>query len=251
MKIESGATSWETSTSSFALERADNELSLGAWRTGLLTYDVMPERLRLPTLRGQWHMQSRMRRLQLRGSGGFSPRFPNIAPAELRFMLFWLQAELLISLQVLLNASRRETKTHCGAEAGWIHASICRVIRAETNFDGFRESSSTLPTEVDSHRCGLDRSPGLRFVGAKRPSQRLSASGILLLRSSTLTVAGAAPDLHRLPIRHQVTFLYDEGEMRVKLGRVWDRKMTICWREIDCGLFAARCRRALRGVGRF
>ena len=30
-------------------------------------------------------MQSRMRRLQLRGSGGFSPRFPSIAPAELRF----------------------------------------------------------------------------------------------------------------------------------------------------------------------
>ena len=94
----------------------------------------------------------------------------------------------------------------------------------------------------------VDRSPGLRFVGAKRFSQRLSASGLLLLRSSMLTVAGAAPDLHRLPLRHQVTFLYDEGDVG---GRVWDREMTICWREIDCGLFAARCRRALRGVGRF
>lgn len=101
-----------------------------------------------------------------------------------------------------------------------VHLS-CHVIRvrAETNFDGFRESSSTLPTEVDSHRCGLDRSPGSRFVGTKRPSQRMSASGVLLLRSSTLTVAGAAPDLHRLPLRHQVTVLYDEGERRVKLGR--------------------------------
>ena len=61
-----------------------------------------------------------------------------------------------------------------------------------------------LPTEADSHRCELDRSAGLRFVGAKRPSQQMNASGVLLLRSSTLTVAGAAPDLHRLPLRHQV-----------------------------------------------
>jgi hypothetical protein len=61
-----------------------------------------------------------------------------------------------------------------------------------------------LPTEADSHRCELDRSPGSRFVGAKRPSQQMNASGVLLLRSSTLTVAGAAPDLHRLPLQHQV-----------------------------------------------
>src|ERR1700742_3585840 len=74
----------EHRTSSFALERADSELSLGAWRTGLLTHDVVLVRLRLPTFFRQWHMQSRNRRLQLRGSGGFSPRFPNIAPAELR-----------------------------------------------------------------------------------------------------------------------------------------------------------------------
>ena len=73
-------------------------------------------------------MQSRKRRLQLRGSGGFSPRFPNIAPAELRFMAMRLQAELLHSLQVLLNASGRKTKTYGGVEAGWIHASICRVV---------------------------------------------------------------------------------------------------------------------------
>src|SRR5579863_9852000 len=50
LEILSAETSWETSTSSFALERADSELSLGAWRTGLLTRDVLPGRLRLPTL---------------------------------------------------------------------------------------------------------------------------------------------------------------------------------------------------------
>jgi hypothetical protein len=48
----------------------------------------------------------------------------------------------------------------------------------------------------------------------------MSASGVLLLRSSTLTVAGAAPDLHRLPLLHQVERLYDEGNRRVKAE--WD-----------------------------
>jgi hypothetical protein len=76
----------------------------------------------------------------------------------------------------------------------------------ETDFDGFPRIVIDLPTEADSHRCELDRSPGLRFFGTKLPSQRLSASGGLLLRSSTLTVAGAAPELHRLPLRHQVAF---------------------------------------------
>ena len=85
-----------------------------------------------------------------------------------------------------------------------------------------------LPTEADSHRCELDRSPGLRFVGAKRPSQQMNASGVLLLRSSTLTVAGAAPDLHRLPLRHQVQNLYDELSGCVKEGGLFDGEMTIC-----------------------
>ena len=84
-----------------------------------------------------------------------------------------------------------------------------------------------LPTEADSHRCELDRSPGLRFVGAKRPSQQMNASGVLLLRSSTLTVAGAAPDLHRLPLRHQVQNLYDELSGCVKEGGLFDGEMKI------------------------
>ena len=44
--------------------------------------------------------------------------------------------------------------------------------------------------------------------GTKLPSQRLWRQWRLLLRSSTLTVAWAAPDLHRLPLFHQVvTFI--------------------------------------------
>jgi len=42
-------------------------------------------------------MQSRMRRLQLRGSGGFTPRFPNIAPAELRVTTIGANLEQLSS----------------------------------------------------------------------------------------------------------------------------------------------------------
>ncbi len=55
-------------------------------------------------------MQSRMRRLQLRGSGGFSPRFPNIAPAELRFTAQCNSLDLVL----LLFLSFGETKTDCG-----------------------------------------------------------------------------------------------------------------------------------------
>ncbi len=42
-------------------------------------------RLRLPTLAGSGFVQSENGRLQLRGSGGFSPRFPCIAPANYFF----------------------------------------------------------------------------------------------------------------------------------------------------------------------
>jgi hypothetical protein len=40
-------------------------------------------------------MQSRMRRLQLRGSGGFSPRFPSIAPAVILFTVYGDSVETL------------------------------------------------------------------------------------------------------------------------------------------------------------
>jgi hypothetical protein len=60
------------------------------------------------------------------------------------------------------------------------------------------------PFEVDSSRCVIGRSPGLRLVGLKLPSQCIAAPVAYSLRSSTLTVAGAAPDLHRIPMQHQV-----------------------------------------------
>src|ERR1700722_8610195 len=60
----------------FALERADCELG----GTGLLTCDH-GYGCAFPPFWGSGFMQPKYGRLQLRGSGGFTPLFPSIAPA--------------------------------------------------------------------------------------------------------------------------------------------------------------------------
>src|ERR1700691_5122220 len=67
--------------SSFALERADHELG----GTGLLTRDLLLSDCAFPPLTGSGSCSRENDRLQLRGSGGFSPRFPNIPPANLPY----------------------------------------------------------------------------------------------------------------------------------------------------------------------
>jgi hypothetical protein len=64
-------------------------------------------------------MQSRVRRLQLRGSGGFSPRFPNIAPAELRLTTignYWCKLRTAFLPCLFHPAARRRPLTAYDAE---------------------------------------------------------------------------------------------------------------------------------------
>ena len=104
-------------------------------------------------------MQSRVRRLQLRGSGGFTPRFPNIAPAELQFGTLFYSLYLWPPLFIPAVA---ETKTVCGVmtpdrSSDFMALQIARL-RGRNYFDGFRESSSTSlprPTRIDVNLIGL------------------------------------------------------------------------------------------------
>jgi len=75
---------------------------------------------------------------------------------------------------------------------------------AKSIFGNRSGSSLALPSSTGSNRGEPGRSPGSRFVGLKPPSQRLSRASGNSLRSSTLTVAGAAPVFYRLPIQNQV-----------------------------------------------
>ena len=79
------------------------------------------------------------------------------------------------------------------------------------------ESSSTLPSEVDSNRQELGRSPDLRFIESGLPSQGIAASVAYLLRFSALTVAGAVLDFHQLPKKHQARTI-DAGHRQKFFG---------------------------------
>jgi hypothetical protein len=85
-----------------------------------------------------------------------------------------------------------------------------------------------LPSSTGSNRGEPGRSPGSRFVGLKLPSQRLSRASGLSLRSSTLTVAGAAPVYTGFPYKHQVLNFIRHSKLCSQVGHVGTIECSRC-----------------------
>jgi hypothetical protein len=137
-------------------------------------------------------MQSVNPRLQLLGSGGFSPRFPSIPPA---LVLYGFGPNV---------PSRFSQNSVLEKFLGPFTAKLLRMRSASTkvrsvppsdadprlvNYTGNRHRP---PCEVDSNRGELCRSPGSRFIRAKLPSQRISRQWLACFAPRRLQWRGRA-----------------------------------------------------------
>ena len=151
--------------------------------TGLLARDLQLGDCAFPPFTGSGSCSRENDRLQLRGSGGFSPRFPNIPPANCFTLVQpWTNivhglshfdalknSHRIATLRDLKSAGACPKNRNRNTNPAIGHKHLFRWCALE------KESSPTLPQRVDSNRCGLGRSPGSRFSGSKQPSRRIRA----------------------------------------------------------------------------